>query len=87
MGKFSKTFWALLIQLNSFCTSILTFDFDLILGNFWLWGLNWAFLRVGVRLKFGLGSNHITEQLLFFMFPSIQTFDFDLLFLVILGSQ
>ena len=41
-----------------------------------------GFLGVGVGLKTVLGSTHVIEQLLFLVFPSILTFDFDL----ILGS-
>ena len=63
--------------------SILTFDFDLILGSFFtFWGHKRIFLGSGMGSKTFLGSNRVVEQLPFFMFPSILTFDFDL----ILGS-
>ena len=32
-----------------------------------------------VRRKTVLGSTHVVEQLLFFMFPLVMTFDFDLI--------
>ena len=61
--------------------SILTFDFDLILGLFWIfWGPNGLFLGLGLKTVFA--STRVVEQLSFSMFPSILTFDFDL----ILGS-
>ena len=53
-------------HLFSMFSSILTFDFDLIL-NFW--GPDGLFL----------GSKHIVEQYLFSLFSSISTFDFDLI--------
>ena len=63
--------------------SILTFDFDLILGSFLtFWGPNRLFLGLGKGSNTVLGSTHIVEQLLFSMFLSILTFEFDL----ILGS-
>ena len=63
--------------------SMLTFDFDLILGPLLtFWGLH----RLLLGLEYGsttiLGSTHVVEQLSFSMLPSILTFDFDL----ILGS-
>ena len=64
--------------------SILTFDFNLILGLFLTcWGSNglfWGGFNVG--LKTVVGSTHVVEQLSFSMIPSIPTFEFDL----ILGS-
>ena len=63
--------------------SILTFDFDLILGSFLIfWGPNGLFLGLWKGSKTVLGSTHVVEQLSFSMLPSILTFDFDL----ILGS-
>ena len=63
--------------------SILTFDFDLILGSFFtFWGPNGIYLGLGKGSITVFGSSHLVEQLLFSMFPSILTFDFDL----ILGS-
>ena len=63
--------------------SILTFDFDLILGSFFLfWGPNGLFLGLGSDSKTVLGSTHVVELLSFYMFLSILTFDYDL----ILGS-
>ena len=62
----------------SFCLSILTFDFDLILGSFLtFWGPNGLFLGSRLDKKktcFGVYS--------FSMFNSILTFDFEL----VLGS-
>ena len=63
--------------------SILTFDFDLILGSFFYFLVpNELFLGLGKGSNSVLGSNHAVEQLSFSMFLSILTFDFDL----ILGS-
>ena len=61
--------------------SILTFEFDLILGSFFTFGdPNGLFLGLGKGSKIILGSTHLVEQLSFSMFPSILTFDFDLIF-------
>ena len=62
--------------------SVLTFDFDLIWGSFLtFWGPNGLFFGVGVGYKNTvLGSTRVVEQLSFSMFPSILTFDFDLIF-------
>ena len=63
--------------------SILTFDFDSILGSFLTFlGPTGLFLGSGFGLKTVLGSTHVVEKLSFSMFPSILTFVFDL----ILGS-
>ena len=63
--------------------SILTFDFDLILGSIFTFrGPIGLFLGLVFNSKTVLGSAHVVEQLSFSMFPSILTFDFDL----ILGS-
>ena len=63
--------------------SILTFDFDLILGSFLtFWGLNGLFLGFGKGSYTVLGSTHVVEQLSYSLFLSILTFDFFL----ILGS-
>ena len=63
--------------------SILTFDFDLILGSFLtFWGPNGLFLGLGLGSTSYLGSTHVVEQLSFSLFLSILTFDSDL----ILGS-
>ena len=63
--------------------SILTFDFDLILGTFWTFlGPIGLFFGLGKGSKTVLRSTHVVEQLSFSMFTSILTFDFDL----ILGS-
>ena len=40
-------------------------------------GPNWAIFGVGVGLENFLGSTHVVEQLLFSLFLSILTFDFD----------
>ena len=63
--------------------SILTFDFNLIVGSlFTFWGPNGLFFGLGSGSKAIFGSTHIVEQLSFSMIPSILTFKFDL----ILGS-
>ena len=64
--------------------SILTFDFDLILGSlFTFWGPDRLFFGSGKGSKTVLESTHVVlEQLRFFIVPSILTFDFEL----ILGS-
>ena len=63
--------------------SILTFDFDSILGSFFTFlGPNGLYLGLGKGSKTVLVSNHVAERLSFSMLPSILTFDFDL----ILGS-
>ena len=60
--------------------SILTFDFDLILGSFLTFGgPNGLFLGLWKGSKTVLGSTHVVEQLSFSMLPSILTFDFDLI--------
>ena len=60
--------------------SILTFDFDLILGSFFTFlGPNGLFLRLWKGSKTVLGPTHVVEQLAFSMFLSILTFDFDLI--------
>ena len=46
------------------------------------WGPNGIFLGSGCGPKTVLGSTHVVKEISFSMFPSIQTFDFDL----ILGS-
>ena len=52
--------------------SILTFDFDIILGSFLtVWGPNRIFF---------FGSTQVVEQLSFSVFLSILTFDFDSIF-------
>ena len=52
-------------------SSILTFDFDIILGPlFTFWDPNGLFFGVGVGFKkTALGSTHVVEQLYFFMLP------------------
>ena len=61
--------------------SILTFDFDLILGSFLtFWGSNGIFLGSGKGSKTILGSAHVVEELLFSIVPSILTFDIELIF-------
>ena len=57
--------------------SILTFDFDLILGPFFTFrGPNGLFLGLAKGSNTVLGPTHVVEQLSFSMFPSILTFDF-----------
>ena len=69
--------------------SILTFEFDLILGSFLtFWSPNGLFLGSRLDQKYVLGSTHVVEKLSFSMFPSILTFYFDLRlgsFLIFLG--
>ena len=77
--------------------SILTFDFDIVLGHFsflggpnglflgsflFFGGPNELFLGSGYSSRTVLGSTHVVEQLSFSMIPSIPSFEFDL----ILGS-
>ena len=63
--------------------SILTFDFDLILGSFLtFWGSNGLFSGSGWGSKTISRSIHVVEPLLFSIVPSIQTFFFGF----ILGS-
>ena len=63
-------------------SSIITFDFDLILGSlFTFWGPTGLYLGSGQGSKPIFGSNH-AEQFLFSLVPPILTFDFD----TILGS-
>ena len=63
--------------------SILTFDFDLILGSFFtFWDPDGLFSGSVKVSKTVFGSNHVVEQLSFSLFLSILTFDFD----SILGS-
>ena len=58
--------------------SILTFDFDFIVGSFLtFWGPNGLFWGLAWGLKNVLVSAYIVEQLSFSMFSSILTFDFD----------
>jgi len=67
----------------SLCLSILTFDFDLILGSFFYFlGPNGLFLGFGKGSINVLGSIHVVENLSFCIFPSFLIFDFYL----ILGS-
>ena len=57
----------------------LLFFFYLILVSFWSFlGPSGLFWESGYGLKTVLGSTHGVEQLLFSVFPSIMTFDFDL---------
>ena len=51
--------------------------------------MNWLFWGVGVRTKNLFRSTHISEQLSFYMFLSILTFDFDLIFrsVCFIGAQ
>ena len=60
--------------------SILTFNFDLILGSFLtFWGPDGLFLGSGKGSKTVLRCTHVVEQLLFSIVPSILTYDFDLI--------
>ena len=61
--------------------SLLTFDFDLLLGSFLtFWGSNGLFLRLGYGSKTVSWSTHVVVQLSFCMFPSILVLDFYLIF-------
>ena len=65
---------------SSFFLSILTFDFDLILGSFFTFdGHNGLFLGLEKGSNTVLGSTHVVEQLSFSLFITILTFDFDLI--------
>ena len=64
------------MYLNNFhfmLPSNLAFDLDSISEPLW------AILRLGYGSKNVLGSTHVVELLSFSMFPSILTFDFDLI--------
>ena len=66
--------------LFSMVSSILTLDFDLILGSlFTLWGPNGPFLGLRSGSSTVFGSTHVVEQLSFALFLSILTFTFDLI--------
>ena len=59
-------------------SSILTFDFGLILGSlFTFLGPNWLIMGSGYGSKTISGSNHIVEQLSFSMVPPILTLKFN----------
>ena len=60
--------------------SILTFDFDSILGSFFtFWGPNGLVLGLGKGPNTVLGFTFVVEQLSFSMFPSTLTFELDLI--------
>ena len=60
--------------------SILTFDFDSILGSFLtFWGPNGLFLGLRKGPNTVRGYTHVVDQLSFSMFPSTLEFDFDLM--------
>ena len=64
----------------SMLPSILTFDFDLILGSFLIyWGPNKLFFGSSKGSTTVLGSANVIEQLSSSLFLSILTFDFDLI--------
>ena len=71
--------------------SILTLNFDLILGPFLtFWAPNGLLLGLGQGSTTVSGSTHVVEHLSFSMFLSILTFDFDLIlgsFLTFLGPN
>ena len=46
------------------------------------WGPNGIFLGSGCGSKTVLGSTHVVEEISFSMLPSIQTFDFELIFVL-----
>ena len=61
--------------------SILTFDFDLILGSFLtFWGPNGLFLGLGKGSETVLGSTHVVEHFSFCTLSLILIFDFYLIF-------
>ena len=65
---------------SSLFLSIMTFDFDIILGSFLtFWGPNGLFLGLGKGSNSVLGSTHVVEQLSFSMLSSFLTFDFCLI--------
>ena len=64
--------------------SILTFDFDLILGPFLTFlGPNGLLFGLGYGSKTVLGSSNVVEQVLFSKLPSMLTFSFLLIYGVI----
>ena len=64
----------------SMLLSILTFDFDLIFGSFFVFlGPNGLFWGLGKGSKNVLGSTHVVKQLSFCMLSSFLIFDFYLI--------
>ena len=65
----------------SLSPSILAFDCIQFQGNFFLafWGKEIGYFEGWGQVQIVLGSTHIVQQLLFSLFPSILTFDFDLI--------
>ena len=65
LGKGSTTFLGsthVVVQLSFFVLSILSFDFDLISGSFFIfWGPNGLFLGLRKDSKTALGSTHVVE--------------------------
>ena len=81
MGLGSITILGCTHLLFSKLSSILTFDFDLILVSFFtFWGPNGLFFGLGYGSKKVFGSSIVLEQLLFSIVSLILTFDFDLIF-------
>ena len=69
-------------------SSILTLNFDLIFGlSLAFWNPIGLFWWLGSSLKFVLEFNHIVQQLLFSMFPTNSTFDFDLYFIYLINTD
>ena len=62
----------------------MTFDFDLLLGNFLTFGALLGFFGGRNTLQNGFGCTNVVEQLLFSMFSSIITFIFYLILRLIL---
>ena len=58
--------------------SILTIDFDLIVGSIWLFGADTGYL-LDLKIFKKLFLGHKAEKLLFIRLPSIITFIFDLI--------
>ena len=66
--------------LFSMFSSIVTFDFNLILGSFLTFlGPNGLLLGSMWVSKTVLGSTHVVEKLSFSMIPNILTFEFELI--------
>ena len=78
LGKLFLSLAQLSPNLFSILSRILTFRFNLgVVFDFW--GPYWDNLWVLVCFINWFGSTHVVEQLLFFIFSSVLTFDFDLL--------
>ena len=76
-----KNFFGVYTILFSMFPSILSYDFNLILGLFFLlfWSPKELFSGSGYDLKSVFGSTLVIKQLSFSVIPSILTFEIDLI--------